>query len=48
MTKMNDEIKIAIVGVGGRMGRYLLQTVYNADCLVAAIARSGSDVFRKW
>lgn len=30
MTKMNDEIKIAIVGVGGRMGRYLLKTFNNS------------------
>ncbi|WP_173910609.1 4-hydroxy-tetrahydrodipicolinate reductase [Acinetobacter sp. Marseille-Q1618] len=44
---MNDEIKIAIVGVGGRMGRYLLQTVYNAGCLAAAIARSGSEIIGK-
>ncbi|NNP71662.1 4-hydroxy-tetrahydrodipicolinate reductase [Acinetobacter defluvii] len=44
---MNDEIKIAIVGVGGRMGRYLIQTVYNAGCLAAAIARSGSEIIGK-
>lgn len=41
---MNDLIKIAIVGVGGRMGRHLLQTIYASGYLGAAIARSGSFI----
>lgn len=41
---MNDQIKIAIIGVGGRMGRHLLQTVYEAGYLGAAIARAESII----
>ena len=41
---MNDQIKIAIIGVGGRMGRHLLQTVYEAGYLGAAIARAESTI----
>lgn len=41
---MNHPIKIAIIGVSGRMGRNLLQTVYEAGCLAVAIARQGSEL----